>query len=292
MYVAREDSRNRHSRQHVVILLAVRQRTGQRHFLLVINDTFLEEASDDSEVLDVDGEDRLTLRQRREVVELYAYVAGRVRTEDLIESAVLEFAELGCFGATLDADEHRSQLAQGGYGSLQGRQLAFEHPLVVRSHGSRVKRRNKDSTRSLVRQRDAVVRTLFDERPETGLEKELLHITCGVELLVLNRSVSLDVNRHHLASLAADDRHDFTRHRRSKLHLLKRLVVKERRTGFHEIAFMHVQLGRDTGEMVGHNMKDLRTAHATQRFCRRSLKRNVQTTFQFDLLHKCLLIIV
>ena len=207
-------------------------------------------------------------------------------TEDLIEGAVLQLSELGRFRATLDADEHRSQLAQRTYGSLQRRQLTFQNPLIVRSHGSRVERRDKDSTRSLVRQRDAVVRTLLDERPETGLEKEFLHIACGVELLVLNRSVCLDVNRHHLASLAADNRHDFTRHRRSKLHLLKRLVVKERRTGFHEIAFMHVQLGRDTGEMVGHNMKDLRTAHATQRFCRRSLKRNVQTTFQFDLLHK------
>ena len=114
VYVAREDCAHRHSRQDVVILLAVRQRTGQRHFLLVIDDTFLEETADDGEVLDVDGEDRLTLCQRREVVELYAYVSGRVRTEDLIEGAVLQLAELGSFSTTFDTDEYRCDLAQRG----------------------------------------------------------------------------------------------------------------------------------------------------------------------------------
>ena len=67
---------------------------------------------------------------------------------------------------------------------------------------------------------------------------------------------------------------------------LKRLVVKQRATRFHAIADFDIQLGCDAGELVGHNMKDLRTTHASERLCGGSFKRNVQTTLQFDCLHK------
>ena len=76
------------------------------------------------------------------------------------------------------------------------------------------------------------------------------------------------------------------------MHLLKHFVVKQRLAGLHTAADLDIQFRSDAGEMVGHNMKDLRTTNATQRFSRRSFKRNVQTTFQFDCLHKKLIIIV
>ena len=66
---------------------------------------------------------------------------------------------------------------------------------------------------------------------------------------------------------------------------LKRLVVKQRATRFHAIADFDIQLGCDAGELVGHYVKDLRPPYATQRLSRLSLKRNVQSTFQFDCLH-------
>ena len=48
VYVAGEDSANRHAGQYVVVLTTVSQRTGEGHFLLHVDDTFLEQASDES----------------------------------------------------------------------------------------------------------------------------------------------------------------------------------------------------------------------------------------------------
>ena len=83
-----------------------------------------------------------------------------------------------------------------------------------------------------------------------------------------------------------------TRDRRGKEQALKRFVVEERATRLHTVADLDIQFRSDAGELVWHYMKDLRPTDATQRLCRSSLKRNVQTTFQFDCLHKLIMFIL
>ena len=286
VYVARQHSAHWHTRQHVVILTSVSERTGQCHLLLHIDDALLEEPADKRKVLDVEREDRLTFRQRREVVQLHTDIAGRVRTKHLIQGAILQLSKLRSFGAALDTDEDRCQLAESRNGCLQSGQLTLQHELVVRGTRRTVKTRNKNSAWLLVRHRDAIVRTLLHQCPEAALQQQLLHVTCGVKFLVRNHGICRDVNGEDLTTVSTYDLFDFAAHRRGKEQALKRLVVKQRATRFHAIADFDIQLGCDAGELVGHYVKDLRPPYATQRLSRLSLKRNVQSTFQFDCLHK------
>ena len=143
----------------------------------------------------------------------------------------------------------------------------------------------------LVRHRDAIVRTLLHQCPEARAEQEVFNILqcqiSNVKSRVFDFRICEHVDGEDLTTVSTYDLFDFAAHRRGKEQALKRLVVKQRATRFHAIADFDIQLGCDAGELVGHYVKDLRPPYATQRLSRLSLKRNVQSTFQFDCLHVC-----
>ena len=244
------------------------------------------EATDNQEVLRIDGVHRFALSNRKHMVDLYAYVACGVRACKLGERAVLERCPFGRYCTGFHADIHGSDLAQSVNCCLQCIGLTFYHEIVVRRKRSRIKSRDENGLWALLRHGNAVVWTLLQVAPHACLQEEGFNVftalNFGCKVLVLDLLVGFDADGHHLTAVTAFYRNHLTAYRRNEQHRLMTLVAEQGATCFYDIAFAYKHFGLDAGVVVWNNRKDLGLRQRDDLLLGLTFHRDVQTLCQFD----------
>ena len=141
-------------------------------------------------------------------------------------------------------------------GGIEGRLVVSGHARAHRQlKRSRVDGRHEDVARQHIGRRHHSVGTLTHKSKQTAFGQQcrglLRSVACGVKLSA-GIACGLDFNAQKLASLAALHGLDGARYGGHQLQPGVSLVVHERRTGLHDIAHSHIDLGREARIVVGH----------------------------------------
>ena len=188
--VSCKDRRYRCTCDNFAVARSVQFRTcncdGAGHINLAIE----EQTTDDCNVNVVYGPNLLTLVDWVDVVDLNAYVSGRVLALECVEFYARDlWCVLLCIVAKVNLT--LGQTSKNVEALLQGCLLTGSCQLIVRSQRSRVECRHKDRLRHIGRICDNAVRTLYEQCPKTRFQQKvdnlltgcLLNIEC-LELLV------------------------------------------------------------------------------------------------------------
>ncbi len=192
------------------------------------------------------------------MVNLNAHVPGRMRPVERAHfHAFHPIQHPGCSGFQTQVDFPQRQLRQHGETGIQIIQLFLQYVIHIGSQRRRIESGNENGFRRLSRIGDDSVRTLNDHRPQTGTQQRRsdVFLVGGLFGGNLERLVNLFGGRsdHHVEDLtlipAVYGGH-LPADRRGEQHLRTVLVVKQRRSGLHDVVHPNQHLRDDPLEIV------------------------------------------
>ena len=141
------------------------------HFARHVHTSCIEQASDEYNGFRTDCPHSFAFHDRRNVVDLYAYIAGRVRSVKCVNRYILSLRQRGCLLFYTNTQIRLCHLGKSIQSCLEVCFLAFQNEFEIGCQRVTVEGRNKDSFQIHRGVSNHVIGTLTDEREHTCFQQ-------------------------------------------------------------------------------------------------------------------------
>ena len=278
-----QHARNLSTHLHTGVCRSLHLRTGHGNDAGQIHLTFVEQTTDEDNLLGIQCPHHFTLVHGSRVVDLDTHISCRMRSVKHRHGHTLGLLQGSTCLLSAHAQVSGSHLGQCVKTCLEIRLLTAQYILELGSQRLRVESRHEDGARRNFRVRHYVVRTLLEESEQTSLQQSLLHLLtgerCHTLLAKIYHFVPLGSHTHaeHLAAGTALNQRHLTADRRNELYFRVILVDEQGLTRFDHLLLLDNHLGSHTREVIRTECIPCRRLHFQHLPRRFALQIDVQT---------------